>query len=212
VQLSKQLQESAVLAERHRLARDLHDAVSQALFAATALAESVPQMWEKKPERARELLTQVTSLNRGALAEMRTLLFELRPEALIKTNLKALLIQLLEAIKARKTIETVLTVTGDPITLLEDGHLTFYRIAQESLNNVVKHSQASQVHVILNYTPQQVTLQVIDNGQGFDVTQNTGGLGLGGMHERAEAAHINLQILSTPGEGACIELNWIVSP
>ena len=211
VDLSQQLQEAAVLAERHRLARDLHDAVSQALFAATTIADSIPLMWDKKPEKARMLLQQLSSLNRGALAEMRTLLFELRPEALMKTNLKALLIQLLEAIKARKTIETVLTVTGEPISLLEDVHLTFYRIAQESLNNVVKHSQATQAHIILNYSPQEVTLQIIDNGQGFDASQSTGGLGLGGMQERAEAARIKMQILSTIGEGTCIGLTWIVS-
>ena len=211
VKLSEQLRQAAVLAERHRLARDLHDAVSQALFAATAIADSVPLMWEKKPEKVRELLKQVTSLNRGALAEMRTLLFELRPEALIKTNLKALLIQLLDAIKARKMIETIFTVTGEPISLLEDVHLALYRITQESLNNVVKHSQATQAHVILNYSPEKVTLQIIDNGRGFDPSQSTGGLGLGGMHERAEEAHLNLHIDSRPKAGTCVDVSWNVS-
>ena len=211
VKLSEQLRQAAVLAERHRLSRDLHDAVSQALFAATAIADSVPLMWEKKPEKARELLKQVTSLNRGALAEMRTLLFELRPESLIKTNLKALLIQLLDAIKARKMIETILTVTGEPISILEDVHLALYRITQESLNNVVKHSQATQAHVILNYSPGKVTLQIIDNGRGFHHGQTTGGLGLGGMHERAEEAHLNLHIDSSPEEGTCVDVSWNIS-
>jgi signal transduction histidine kinase len=210
VGLIEKLQQAAVLTERHRLARDLHDSVSQALFASTAMADSIPLMWDKKPEKARELLKQVTTLNRGALAEMRTLLFELRPEALIKTNLKALLIQLLDAVKARKTIETMLTVTGEPISLLEDVHLAFYRIAQESLNNVIKHSQATQAHIILSYHPDQITLQIIDNGTGFDSNHSTRGLGLGGMHERAELAHIALQIQSTQ-EGTCVDVSWITS-
>jgi signal transduction histidine kinase len=208
VYISEQLQHSAVLAERHRLARDLHDAVSQALFAATTIADSVPQMWEKKPEKARELLQQLTSLNRGALAEMRTLLFELRPEALVKTNLRALLLQLLDAVKARKVIETNLTVTGDPTSLPEDIHMALYRIAQESLNNVVKHSQAAKAHVVLNYNPGRVVLQIIDNGQGFDTGQSTGGLGRGSMRERAEAAQMQLQIHSAIGDGTHVEVIW----
>jgi signal transduction histidine kinase len=208
VQLSEQLQQNAVLAERHRLARDLHDAVSQALFAAATIADSVPQMWDKKPDKARELLKQLTSLNRGALAEMRTLLFELRPEALVKTNLKALLLQLLDALKARKTVETTLTVTGEPISLPEDIHLTLYRIAQESLNNIAKHSQATHVYVVLDYNSTSVSLQIIDNGQGFDTGQITPGLGLDSMRERAEGADIAFQIESSNGKGTHIDVTW----
>lgn len=211
VHVSEQLQQSAVLAERHRLARDLHDAVSQALFAASTIADSVPQMWEKKPERARELLQQLTSLNRGALAEMRTLLFELRPEALVKTNLKALLLQLLDAVKARKAVETNLTVTGDPISLPEDIHMTLYRIAQESLNNVVKHSQAAKAQVVLDYNAGRVILQIIDDGQGFDTNQITEGLGRGSMRERAEAARMEFQIHSVIGDGTRVEAVWNTS-
>jgi signal transduction histidine kinase len=208
VKLNERIKESAVVAERHRLARELHDAVTQTLFAAATIADAVPVTWGKNSERAQELLKQVTSLNRSALAEMRTLLLELRPDAIVKTDLNTLLTQLLQALKGKKLMETQLSVTGPEVDLPEDIHIALYRIAQESLNNIVKHSQATQIHVIVNYSTECLVVRIEDNGQGFDPRQRRSGLGLEGMRERAESLGLWLQIQSAPGQGTVIEITW----
>jgi signal transduction histidine kinase len=206
--LNEQIKQSAVVAERHRLARDLHDAVTQTLFAATTMADAVPITWGKNPDRAQELLKQVTTLNRSALAEMRTLLLELRPDAITKSDLKTLLSQLLQTVKGKKVIETHLSVTGIEIELPEDIHIALYRIVQESLNNVVKHSQATQTRILVNYDPECLIVRIEDNGQGFDPTRRSAGLGMGGMRERAESLGLRLQIESAPAQGTIIEIIW----
>jgi two-component system sensor histidine kinase UhpB len=108
-------------------------------------------------------------------------------------------------------MKTALAVNGEPVNLPEEVHIALYRIAQESLNNVTKHSKATESQIVLNYLPDEVTLQIIDNGQGFDSKQETGGLGLGGMHERAAAARIKVQIESALGQGTRIHVRWSTS-
>lgn len=206
--LNEQVKQSAVVAERHRLARELHDAVTQTLFAAATIADAVPVTWGKNSERAQELLKQVTSLNRSALAEMRTLLLELRPDAIVKSDLNTLLSQLLQALKGKKIMETHLSVTGSEVDLPEDIHIALYRIVQESLNNVVKHSQATHIHVMVSYGVECLVIRIEDNGQGFDPAQRRAGLGLEGMRERAESLGLWLQIKSAPGQGTTIEITW----
>ncbi len=125
--------------ERNRLARDLHDSVTQVLFSANLTAEVLPQIWRRDPETGLKSLDNLRLLTRGALAEMRTLLLELRPSALIKTPLGDLLAQLTEAIVSRKMLPFQLSIQQIP-TLPENVHLSFYRIAQESLNNIIKHA------------------------------------------------------------------------
>ncbi len=138
--------------ERNRLARDLHDSVTQVLFSANLMTEVLPQIWRRDPEAGLQSLDNLRLLTRGALAEMRTLLLELRPSALIKTPLGDLLAQLTEAIASRKMLPFQLSIQQVP-TLPENVHLSFYRIAQESLNNIIKHAEASQVSVSLSANP-----------------------------------------------------------
>jgi PAS domain-containing protein len=132
--------------ERNRLARDLHDSVTQVLFSASLVAEVLPQMWQRNPEMAQISLEELRRLTRGALAEMRTMLLELRPSAVIKTPLGELLAQLTEAVTSRTGLPFQLFLEQIP-SLPAEVHTSFYRVAQEGLNNVVKHAQASLVTV-----------------------------------------------------------------
>jgi PAS domain S-box-containing protein len=206
--LQEQAQEVAALQERQRLARDLHDAVSQVLFSSTAIAETVPRMWAHDPAKAIDQLNNVVMLNRAAMAEMRTLLLELRPETIVRTDLSQLLEQLLKAVKGRKLIEAELTIEGTEYFLPDDVHVAFYRIAQEAINNVVKHSRASLIQVNFHYRTEQVDLTIRDNGQGFDTQQVAGGLGQSTMRERAKAINSLFKVVSEPGAGTHITLVW----
>ncbi len=216
--LYQQAQHLAVIEERNRLARELHDAVTQTLFSASLIAEAVPAAWEKDPRQGNELLQELRSLSRGALAEMRTLLLELRPAALVETRMEDLLRQLGEAASGREGIPVDLVVEGEG-TLPPEVHVALYRIAQEALNNVVKHARASEVSIHLNYPCMDETmpqnhansfqLSIIDNGRGFDIDQAPHHrLGLGIMKERAQAIGAKLAILSQPGEGTRVSIHW----
>jgi signal transduction histidine kinase len=218
-QLYQKAQQVAVIEERSRLARDLHDAVTQTLFSASLIADAVPAAWGTDPQAGRELLQDLRNLNRGALAEMRTLLLELRPAALAETSLEDLLRQLGEAASGREGIPVNLTVEGEG-HLPSDVHVALYRISQEALNNVVKHARASQVDILLAYTnttaslgnPPKfhgVYLKISDNGRGFELSQAPHHrLGLGIMHERAQAIGAKLQVDSHPGKGTQVSICW----
>jgi signal transduction histidine kinase len=218
-QLYQKAQQVAVVEERGRLARDLHDAVTQTLFSASLIADAIPPIWETNPKQGRELLQDLRNLNRGALAEMRTLLLELRPAALAETSLEALLRQLAEAASGREGIPVNLSVDGEG-TLPPEVHISLYRIAQEALNNVVKHARAARVDIHLCYTKssltggvpspiQSVQMTIADDGRGFDPTQAPHHrLGLGIMHERAQAVGAKLQMDSHPGQGTRVIISW----
>ena len=148
--LYEEAQQVAASQERSRLARDLHDAVTQTLFSASLIAEALPALWESDPAEGRQLLGDLRQLTRGALAEMRSLLLELRPAALIEANLGDLLRQLAESVSGRSGIPVAVSLEGCPVPdLPDDVHVALYRIAQEALNNVVKHAQAKRVEVAL---------------------------------------------------------------
>jgi signal transduction histidine kinase len=213
-QLYRQAQQAAVMAERSRLARDLHDAVTQTLFSASLIAEAVPAAWELDQKEGRELLSELRKLTRGALAEMRTLLLELRPASLIETPLGDLLRQLAEAATGRIGVPVSLTVEGDPI-LPPDVHVALYRIAQEAMNNVVKHARAGQAEMSLRSARDPATggraieLEIRDDGRGFDIQDvPPDHLGLGIMRERAEAIGAQLEIESEPGQGTRVCVTW----
>jgi PAS domain S-box-containing protein len=200
-QREKQAKEGAAAAERNRLARDLHDAVSQTLFSASLIADVLPRLWERNPDEGRRRLAEIRQLTRGALAEMRTLLLELRPSALMESELGLLLRQLGESITGRARIPVTVEVNGEDV-LPEEVKVVFYRIAQEALNNVAKHSGASQVKVNLTYRPGEVELNIIDNGKGFNSEViPPDSLGLGIMRERAKTIGATLNIESITGEG-----------
>lgn len=218
-QLREQIQEAAATAERNRLARDLHDSVTQALFSATLVAETLPRIWQRDPDEAREGLEELRDLTYGALAEMRTLLLELRPSALLETELDDLLVQLSQAITSRAQLPVRMDIAPSP-PLPEDVQVTFYRVAQEALNNAIKHAEASELTVSLEVTPPvpgqqedgwqgRVELRVRDDGQGFKADSTPAScLGLGIMRERAEAIGASLSIESQVDEGTEVIVAW----
>jgi PAS domain S-box-containing protein len=207
-QLRQQVAQSAVAVERSRLARDLHDAVTQTLFSASLIAEVLPRIWERNPQEGKRRLAELRELTRGALAEMRTLLLELRPSALVEAQLSDLLRQLGESITGRARVPVSVTVKGDCQVPVE-VKVALYRIAQEAVNNVAKHAQASQATVYLNCDPDRVELAVRDNGCGFDLTDTPPDhLGLGIMRERAEDVGATLEIESQAGSGTQVRVSW----
>jgi signal transduction histidine kinase len=189
--------------ERTRLARDLHDAVTQTLFSATLIAEVLPDIWTMSQTEGWKRLDELRQLTRGALAEMRTLLMELRPSALAEIPLPNLLRQLCESLIGRARLPIELCVEGTR-KLPPDLQIGLYRITQEALNNIVKHAKATQatIHLHLN---EDVYLLIKDNGCGFDLTAVTPDhLGLRIMCERAEAIGAKFSISSQPGQGTQI--------
>jgi signal transduction histidine kinase len=214
--LAQRAAEAAVAAERSRLARDLHDAVTQLLFSASLIAEALPQIWEKDQEEGRDLLAEMRRLSRGALAEMRTLLLELRPGALTETSLGELLHQLAEAATGRTDVSIAVKESGVP-DVPRDVHVALYRIAQEALNNIIKHARASQATISLCTSPdgepgdgrRRVTLTVSDDGCGFDPARvGPDHMGLGIIRERAERIGAELAVESGPGRGTEVRVKW----
>jgi PAS domain S-box-containing protein len=205
--LQQKAAQDAVSAERSRLARELHDAVTQTLFSATLIADVLPDIWESSISEGRRRLAELHQLTRGALAEMRALLVELRPNALVEVPLPVLLRQLTEAITGRARINVQLNVDGGR-KLPADVQVAFYRITQEALNNIVKHSKATQAMVTLRLGD-TIRLTIADNGAGFDPSTVTADhLGMKIMRERADAIGAKFSVYSEPGEGAQISVVW----
>jgi signal transduction histidine kinase/ligand-binding sensor domain-containing protein len=207
-QLRAQAEQNAVAAERSRLARDLHDAVTQTLFTTSLIADVLPRIWERNPAEGQRRLEEVRQLTRGALAEMRTLLLELRPASLTETNLGDLVRQLSLAFTGRTQIPVEVNVEGK-FELPPDVQVALYRIAQELLNNVAKHAHASHVSVRLSEMVGQIVLRVSDDGQGFDLESvPSGHMGLGIIRERAAAIGATLDVDSRPGGGTMAAVYW----
>jgi nitrate/nitrite-specific signal transduction histidine kinase len=206
--LYEQARELAVVEERQRLARDLHDAVTQTLFSASLIAEVLPRIWERNPDEGRHRLEELRELTRGALAEMRTLLLELRPSTLVEAELGDLLRQLAESITGRARVPVTVEMESE-CSLPPEVKVALYRIAQEALNNVAKHAGASQATVSLRCQPKRVELHVSDDGRGFDPESiPPESLGLGIMHERAQAIGATLEINSQVGHGTKVVVVW----
>ncbi len=206
--LREQMERSAVAAERSRLARDLHDSVTQSLFAASIQAEALRSKWRPSSAEAQRSLEDVERLTRGALAEMRTLLLEMRPAALAQTPLHDLLRHLVDATEARSEIPVKRSIAELPTTP-PDVTIALYRIAQEAMNNVVRHSKAGNAWVTLDCCDGLVTLVVGDDGRGFDSAEaGPEQLGLRIMRERAEAVGATLNVVSASRRGTVVTARW----
>jgi two-component system nitrate/nitrite sensor histidine kinase NarX len=204
----EQREEAAAAAERERLARDLHDAVTQSLFSVSAIAEALPVVWERDRDAARRGLEELRQLTQGALAEMRTLLLELRPSALTEQRLDLLLHQLKEAMAGRTRVPVTVHVAGD-CALPPEVRIAFYRIAQEALNNTTKHARAASVKVELDCRPEYARLRISDDGRGFDPEHiQPGHMGMDIMCERAQAIGAAFWVESQPDQGTQVEVEW----
>lgn len=210
--LYEQEEQIAVMQERNRLARDLHDSVTQSLYGIALYSEVAAQLLKSKElEKADENLQELKGMALEALAEMRLLIYELRPSVLEQEGLIAAIQARLDAVEGRLGLETNFVIEGD-ISLqppIEEG---LYRITQEALNNVLKHAQARSVTITLAQDDHTVRLEVADDGMGFDPIQarETGGMGLHGMQERAQELGAEFEIISKVGSGAKIIVRRLI--
>ena len=195
--------------ERSRLARELHDQVTQTLFSVNLIASSLPRLFRDDPPQAERSTAELHRLTRGAMAEMRTLLRELRPQTITDTDLHTLLDQLVEGVATRHDLDCDVTV--EMVQRVEpDVHLSLYRIAQEAVTNIAKHADADKVTVTLDGDEHHVHLRITDDGTGFDpaAVHNNGSMGLGIMRERAEAIGAALTVEAAAGAGTSIAVGW----
>jgi signal transduction histidine kinase len=212
-QLYEQAQRLAAAEERQRLARDLHDSVTQALYGVTLYAEAAGRLLTAgEIAQAAEHLGDLRTTAQDALRELRLLIFELRPPILEREGLIAALRTRLESVEERSGLKTVFSVEGlaGPERLPLELETGLYRIAQEALNNILKHAQAHEVRLCLRYLApeERVVLEVVDDGQGFEMSNGAGKgrLGLQTMRERAALLGGELHIASRPGEGTRIKV------
>ncbi|HEY8437539.1 MAG TPA: GAF domain-containing protein, partial [Candidatus Limnocylindrales bacterium] len=204
--LRRQAGELASSQERAHLARELHDSVTQALFSMTLITRSTELLVDRDPAAAREKLTALRDLQREALAEMRALIFELRPGNLENDGLLPALRTHAGALQGRIGLPIVVTseLTDRLPLALEE---VLYRIAQEGLHNVVKHAAARQVELWVGRRGPAVVLRIRDDGKGFDAAAVPDGhLGLAGMRARADKVGATFTVVSRAGEGTTVEV------
>ena len=202
--LYAQAQELAAMRERQRLARELHDSVSQALYSIGLGAYTAREVLERDPEQAMASLDYVITLSEAGLAEMRALIFELRPESLETEGLVAALTKQVAVLQARYRLTVEAELGDEPALSLEKKH-ALYRIAQEACHNVVKHARASLVVLRLAERENEVLLEIRDNGRGFDPAGSfPGHLGLRSMRERTAKVGGSMTIESAPEQGTSI--------
>lgn len=204
--LYEQAQELASLQERQRLARELHDSVSQVLYSIGLGAHTARDALESDPEQAAASIDYVLALTEAGLAEMRALIFELRPESLELEGLVAALSRQVAVLRTRHKLTVNVDLGEEPAIPLEMKQ-ALYRIAQEALHNIVRHAHASAVELRLAALASEITLEVHDNGKGFDPSASfPGHLGLRSMHERAAKIGGRLTIESRSGRGTCVDI------
>lgn len=204
--LHAKAREVAVLEERNRLARELHDSVTQVLFSLTLNLETAAGLLERNPEKAALLVGRSQEMAAEALADMRSLIFELRPAALQEKGLAMALANHVNLFRRRQGIAVSLTLDGED-RLSPDAEFCLYRIAQEALNNVAKHAKARQVQVRYSTEGGWAMLKVTDDGAGFDQAGEAGSQSFGmlGMRERVDALDGTFTVTSAPGQGTCVE-------
>ncbi|MHB9031876.1 MAG: PAS domain S-box protein [Anaerolineae bacterium] len=204
-------QRTAAAAERERLARELHDAVSQTLFSASLISESLPRLAERNPDAILPGLKQLHLLTRSAMAEMRSLLLELRPNALLEFRLADLIIQLADTIAGRAKLAVELEIDKS-CAVPPDVKLGLYRITQEALSNIIKHARATKIIISLQSLGNGLELSVRDDGRGFEMgSVGPGHFGLDIMRERSAALGLQMNVSSQPGHGTVIRVRYTPS-
>lgn len=206
---ARRIEDQAMLEERNRIARDIHDSLGHALTGVNLQMEAVLKLWDQDPPQAKALLLEAKQLGSTALQEVRQSVATLRSPT-VSHSLATDIQQLVLGIQRR---------TGLPITthlqlqhpLPLEIHTGLYRILQEALTNICKHTAATQVTLHLYTQTNQIVLDLRDNGQGFDVTQNTTGFGLQSMRERAQSLGGTAQIQSQPGTGCHLQVTLLES-
>lgn len=236
-ELYAQAQSIASIQERRILARNLHDAVNQSLFSAGLIAEVLPHLWERDQEEGKKSLEDLRRLTRGAQAEIRMMLVDLRPSTLIDVEIHDLLHLLANAFSGRTNIPIEVNICNDCI-MPSKVQAAFYHFCQEALNNIVKYAKATKVEIILQNDLGEINLCVKDNGCGFDRRRQglkreektidpnirgkdrgfdpkyipPGHYGLRMMDELAGSVGAELRIITQPGQGTSISIHWKEPP
>lgn len=207
-ELASTEREAGILAERERLARDIHDSLAQGFTSIFMQLEAADSQIDPDAGDVRARIDQARQTARQHLAEARRLVWSLRPGPLERGALAGALEVLVESGFPGSEQEAEFRVVGEPYPLLPDHELVLYRCAQEAMTNITKHADASRIVCTLTFLDEEVILDVNDDGSGFDVAQTeagpNGGLGLIGMHERADAVDGSVHIDSVPSDGTTI--------
>jgi signal transduction histidine kinase len=198
----------ALAEERQALARDLHDAVTQSIYSATLIAEALPAVYQRDPDEGMRNLERLRRLVRAALAEMRTLLFELRPAALQTAPLDVLVERLGDALAGQTDLSVDVHV-DEGLDLPPDVKVVFYRVTQEAFSNVARHARASAVSARVEGAGDTVSLTIVDDGRGFDpAAVPEGHMGLHIMAERLAGVSAEFSVHSGPGHGTTVTAVW----
>ncbi len=204
-QYALKAEDRARVHERNRIAREIHDSVGHVLTAQTIQLNNAIAFWQADPEKAYQFLTESKELVATALKEIRHSINTLRSDPLEGQNLEQAIALLFQEFSSRTRIFPDYTIALNHV-LSEEIKLTVYRIVQEALSNIAKHSEAESVKVNLQTFPEHLYLSVEDNGKGFNLEQNTTGFGLQGMQERVLALNGNIQISSNLNSGCTITI------
>lgn len=204
----KAAEKQAMVDERMRLARELHDSATQTATVLAIQTRTLAKGWGADPAQDRRQIEELQEMTDILLAELRTLLLEMRPLELTRVPLPDLLAQLVSSVRGRTA--AAVELAADPLSALPaEVQMAFYRVAQEALNNLVKHARAQTVRVWLQKKAGQIVLTVADDGIGFDIEAVPGGhLGLRGMRERAASIGAAWAVRSAPGQGTEVMLVW----
>ena len=203
---------AAILAERNRLAREIHDTLAQTFTGISIQVGAAQHIIDREPAEAKNLINRIGELAREGLTEARRSVWALYPESLECNNLPEALSHLVETMTANTDVKTEINIQGTPIPLSSEISLNLLRIGQEALTNSLKHAQAQNIWLALTFDQNRVYFQVRDDGQGFDLEQqtNSGGFGLIGMRQRAEKLDSQLRIVSQSEQGTEISVEIIV--
>lgn len=196
----------AVIEERNRIARELHDSVSQNLFGMSLKLNTMKYLMATDPEKAVSTIDQLQEMIGEIQAEMRLMIYELQPAALLEKGFFEAIESLVELFKVRYGLDITYRLVGEADKLDSTIQLTIYRVIQEALNNIVKHSKASKSDLILQIIDSHIQLVINDNGLGFELSQadDVKHYGIQGMRERIAAIHGQLNIETSPGRGTTI--------
>lgn len=203
--ISAETREEILETERHRIARELHDSVSQQLFAAAMLLSTVEAEADSLPEHIQSQLKVTSKVVGDAQSEMRALLLHLRPIKLDDKSLKQGIEQILDELKTKLPIQISHEIEEIKLAEVVEDHL--FRIIQELISNVLRHAQASELEVYFRKTADFYQLRFVDDGKGFDMLEKkNSGHGLRNIKERISGLGGNVRIISFPGQGTSVEI------
>jgi signal transduction histidine kinase len=210
--LRTQARGAAISAERNRLARDLHDSIAQTLYSQILFATAAQkQIQLAHLAQAGEYLERLSSVARQALREMRLLIYELRPPEFQGASLEEMVTRRLEMVEQRAGLTTRLGGEWNcPLPAPQQD--TIYRIVEEALNNALKHANASEVLISFGQDGETFSLEISDNGCGFDASEAKTGMGIKNLHERAAQLDGTLEIISSAGCGTCVRVRFPATP